>query len=123
MAGVTASLSGGEIHGERELEAGSPYPLSLSLCARRWPGGGVRRWSCGGVGDPGGGGGGGRASAGGWRGGGGLVVLAAANQWGPWCLVSGGLLRQKRFVLAGKRGLCWRVEHPPATLCQHKSSQ
>jgi hypothetical protein len=44
MAGVTASLSGGEIHGERELEAGSPYPLSLSLslfvCAT------VARWWC-----------------------------------------------------------------------------
>jgi hypothetical protein len=32
-------------------------------------------------------------------------------------------LGHKWFVLTGKRGLCWRVEHPPATLCQHKSSQ
>jgi hypothetical protein len=32
-------------------------------------------------------------------------------------------LGHKRFVLVGKRGLCWRVKRPPATLCQHKSSQ
>jgi hypothetical protein len=31
-------------------------------------------------------------------------------------------LRQKRFVLAAKRGLCWRVERQLATLSRHKLS-
>jgi hypothetical protein len=29
-------------------------------------------------------------------------------------------LGQKRFVLAAKTHLCWRAQHPPAVLCQHK---
>jgi hypothetical protein len=29
-------------------------------------------------------------------------------------------LGQKRFLLAAKTPLCWRMQHPPAILCQHK---
>jgi hypothetical protein len=51
MAGSTASPSGCEIHGGRELEVGfsPPPPLSLSLSFGVRDGNGVRRWSGGGM--------------------------------------------------------------------------
>jgi hypothetical protein len=39
------------------------------------------------------------------------------NRSGPWWLDE---LGQKRFLLAAKTPLCWRTQHPPAILCQHK---
>jgi hypothetical protein len=50
------------------------------------------------------------------------VAIAGASGGGRAALLLLPL-GHKRFVLAGKRGLCWQVERPPATLCQHKSSQ